>query len=278
MAGLGKELEGQLIAVGSDPKSAVYFDARVAKVAAYESFTFLNTQYKPKNGAFLLVVYEVANLGMSSVGVGSGFGLFDAEDKRVAFGSGPPWLNLPDLETAFNRSVINPGFVAKSTTIYDVAANATGLKFKTDTAVTRKASAASFDVSGGKGADSSAGQELVGKTGNDTISKQATYKVTKVERLTEVRASDGVLEKADGVYLVIVFEVNNKDTRAVDTLGLTLADGEGHRYQRTDNQYVTTTIPNQNNADTFKPVANGQTGNRVLVFEVPKDVKGFDLK
>ncbi|NWJ96110.1 MAG: hypothetical protein HXX20_10030 [Chloroflexi bacterium] len=279
ISSLGKELEGQLIAVGNDPKEVVCADVRVVKVAAYESFTYINTPYKPKNGAFLLVLYETANLGKAPLGGSSGFGLFNGSDKRVDFASAaPPIDKLPDLTLAYNRSAINPGFVARSLVIYDVPKDVADLKLKADNSTSRKPSLESFKLSGGKGPDSQAGSDLVGKTGKDLINQKVSYKVTQAERLSEVKANDGVLEKPEGVFLVVVFEVDNQSTGVLSSLSQRLYDSEGQNYSVTDNQYVTQALQKKYNADTFTGIAAGQKGTRILVFEVLKEAKGFELR
>ncbi|MEI6042848.1 MAG: hypothetical protein WCS37_00530 [Chloroflexota bacterium] len=289
---LGKELEGQLIAIGSDPNGPMYLDIRIAKVVAYESFTYRDTLVKPTHGAFLVVVYDVANVGKYPPAF-VGFFVSDGADKRIEFAQTTiPDKKLPDFNPAYQGTRAlnpNPGFVGHILSVYDVSKDIAGLKLKANdyygfeySRPLRKPSLESFKLSGGKEPDSQAGQELVGKTGtthNENISYN--YKVTQVERLTsEVETSEGLI-KSDGVFLVLIFEVEyqeltptNLSKIPLDNFGRIIIDNQGRSYYSTDNQAVIQALEKKYNTATYS-LGAGQKGTLIQVFEVIKEATGF---
>jgi hypothetical protein len=170
--------------------------------------------------------------------------------------------------------IINPGFVGINVKLYDLPKDLTGLKIVDDgfEKTTRKPSPDSFSTSGGKGPDSSAGQELVGKAITEKARK-LDVKVTKVERLQEA-TREGKTIKPDGVWIVVVYDITNTGDKPGGLTTFNLQDSEGRVYESSDFDLEVALGSKYKNELSINP---GQSGSGFKVFEVVKEASGFRL-
>jgi hypothetical protein len=151
-----------------------------------------------------------------------------------------------------------------------------GFKLEADELIaskSRQASPDSFTNSGGKGPDSGAGQELVGKTFTNPTYNLAV-KITKVERLTEIKSGSKTLKpRGNGVYLVVVYQATNNGDKELNSTAFKLKDNLGRIFVGGGYE---ASIAMSDKYPSISSLGPGKTGNDFRVFEVVRDAKGFE--
>ena len=277
-SGAGQELVGQLIA--ADGRDA-QLDIRVKGVERQTEIKGDAETIKAK-GVFVIVQLEAANVGKYPADFLVLPVTLQDSQGRTFKGT----TNLTKLLDALSKAdpdkyrsynYVQPGFSRPLVAVFEVAADVSGLKLMPDgTYATskRQASADSFAKSGG-GSDSGAGQEL---TGQSFTYNQFANKVTKTERLPQIKAGTRALT-TDGVFVVIVYEATNNDSKEQYAHDPILKDSQGRYFVAThilsfgflsdlDKQYP----------DNNKPVAVGQKATRYAYYELPKDAANLSLE
>jgi hypothetical protein len=268
--GPGSELVGQLIAAGDN-------DIRVKNVVRFDELKSSGGKTATPKGVFLVIVLEVANLGSKPSGL-TFVNLVDDKGRQFDTTSDGDAISAIVSKPEFDSSLlINPGFAGTEVKIYDVPKDATGFKLQPDDFLgktERKASADSFSASGGKGPDSSAGPELVGKTFNSKDKVSAT--ITKVERLNEISGS-GKTFKTSGTFLIVQYDVKNDGDKPSSFLTFYLKDGQGHTFSSTSDFDLSFALGASGKYKNDLTINPGQSGKGYKVFEVTKEASAFDL-
>ncbi len=119
------------------------------------------------------------------------------------------------------------------------------------------------------------------KIGDSIQAGQFSWKITKVQTASQVGEEFyGTLmgEKADGIFIILSVEVKNTGTSAeylMDSF-LILVDEEGREFSPSSSAAIW--IKPAGSALLFEQVNPGITKKGKIVYDVPTDVKSFDLK
>jgi hypothetical protein len=272
--GPGSELQGKLIATKNT-------DVRVTRIARLDNLKSGAGTINPKNGIFLAVFYEMANVSQKPVALDD-ITLYDDQNTQLKettdINTLTAFYSLYPNETDVDR--IQPGFVAKKAKLYDVAKEASGFRVEAqpDYKSDRQPSADSFANPGGKGSDSGAGQELTGKTytTTSTTDNNITFKAVKVDRLTELKA--GTVSRATkGAYLVVVYELQYEKGKSSTVSAIlntpALKDSAGRLFSgESDSLSDLAKLAKASGkyADVLKP------NTQLAVYEVTKDAANFE--
>ncbi len=266
--GTDSQLVGQLIAAGD-------LDIRIKKVERFTELKGTTKTATPK-GVFLAITYEFANLGKKP----TGFSFLTLKDGlNREFQTTTDFDAISALTGSYgykSNFAVNPGFLGSEFKVYDVPKDATGFKLEADKTfgkTDRKPSADSFSSSGGKGADSGAGQELVGKTLTNA-KEMYDVKVTKVERLTEIVGNSKSV-KTTGVYLIVVFEATNNGAKPLNFVSMDLKDNTGRVFSGGTDFDVAIALSGKYKS--LSGVNPGQSGSGYRAYEVTKDAAGMEL-
>jgi hypothetical protein len=270
--GAGTDLVGTLMAVGD-------MDVRVTKVERFDELKGFDKTLTPKRqgDVFLVLTIEIANLGKRPVFPPT-LDLTDGTGSRYKSQTDPigPLIATYKYEVA---SLINPSFAGSNFKAYEVPKDATGFKVvagEFEAKSTRQPSAASFEAQGGKGPDSGAGQELAGKTlTKNTTTEKYELKVTKIERLSALK--DGTKDfVTPGSYIIVQADITNQGDK--DLFGGTfyLKDSDGRTYVSSSDFDLVLAVSAK-----YKPTTGAikpnSTAQKVYVYEVVKEAKGFEL-
>lgn len=273
--GPGSELQGKLIATKNT-------DVRITGIARLDNLKAAAGTVSPKNGLFLAVFYEMANISQKPVALDD-IVLYDDQNTQLKdtteINTLTAFYSLYPNDTDVDR--IQPSFVAKKAKLFDVAKAASGFRveadpdYKTD----RQPSADSFANSGGKGADSGAGQELAGKTytTTSTTDNNITFKVAKVDRLTELKA--GTTSRATkGAYLVVIYQLQYEKGKS-STVSATLStpalkDGTGRKFSG-ESDSLSDLAKLAKASGKYADVLGANT--QIAVYEIAKDAANLEL-
>ena len=262
-------LTGQLLAVET-------LDVLVKNVHLIQEVKYNNELVKA-NGVFLVIECEVANLGKHFINVFETMvRLLDDNDNEISrllninaiFG-------LNEMGYRIRRSP-SPGFVGLDLLYYDLPLTVTNLKFQAHPsymAPSRQPSLESFKFSGGKGPDSGAGQELVGKTYNRKAKIKA--KIFKVDRLTEINKEDKKIIP-EGIFLVVAYELENNSKKPVHWPSFQLRDSTGRVYDTgtTNSEAFGALSRSYKRNITVNP---GEKGLGYQVYELVKEAEGLEI-
>jgi hypothetical protein len=268
--GPGSELVGQLIAVGDS-------DVRVKSVTQFTELKGSSKTATPK-GVFMVIVFDVANLGTKPSAL-SFLNLKDGQNRQFAQTTDSDAIVAIATMPQFKEDLlINPGFVGTEVKTYDVPKDATGFKIEADSfagnSKGRKPSAESFSTSGGKGPDSGAGKELVGKT--FTTKEKVTATVTAVDRMGEVKAGSKSF-KSNGVYVIVQYDVTNNGDKPSSFVTFYLKDSNGHFFSTSSDFDLAFELGTSGNYKQDFTINPGQSGKGYKVFEVTKEATGFEM-
>ena len=265
----GQELVGQLIASGNT-------DIRVKTVKLFTELKDTSKTATPK-GVFMAVVLEIANLGKKPEAFNS-IKLLDGKNQEYSTsGDLDASFILAGMDGFKSSFFVNPGFVGTDVKLYDVPKDATNYRIEADKLfggeTNRKPSAESFANNGGKGADSGAGQELVGKT--LTTKDKLEVTITKVERLTEIKTDKQTLKPGGGVYLIVVYDAKNNGDKPAYSSSFYIKDSADRVYYTSSDFDVTIALSSKYKSET--PINPGLNGSDYKIFEVTKDATSFSL-
>jgi hypothetical protein len=267
--GSGSELVGQLIAVGDS-------DVRVRSVRQFSELKNTSKTATPK-GVFMVVVFEVANLGIKPSAL-SFLNLKDDKNRQFAQTTDSDAIvaiaTMPEFKSSL---LINPGFVGTEVKTYDIPKDATGFKIEADQFANtkgRKPNAESFSTGGGKGPDSGAGKELVGKT--FTSKEKVAATITAVDRLSEIKAGSKSF-KAQGVYLILQYDVANNGDKPSSFVTFYLKDSQGHFFTSATDSDLAFQLGVSGNYKQDFSINPGQSGKGYKVFEVTKEATSFEM-
>jgi hypothetical protein len=275
VTGPGSELQGKLIATKNT-------DVRITGIARLDNLKAASGTVSPKNGLFLAVFYEMANISQKPVALDDII-LYDGQNNQLKettdVNTLTAFYSLYPNDTDVDR--IQPSFVARKAKLFDVAKAASGFRveadpdYKTD----RQPSADSFANPGGKGADSGAGQELAGKTytTTSTTDNNITFKVVKVDRLTELKAGT-TSRTTSGAYLVVIYELQYEKGKS-STVSATLStpalkDGTGRKFSG-ESDTLSDLAKLAKASGKYTDVLGANT--QIAVYEVAKDAANLEL-
>ena len=282
----GKELVGQIISA-DDPAYDIKLDIRATGIETKTEFAS-DTGPLRSSGVFLLIFVDIANLG-------SRFSDFPYNLVRLQDKQGRKFNAVEDTDyyTAVQAlskldadkyplslaNQVDAGFVRSRLVLFDLPANATDLKLVPHnlSSSVRQVDPAEFSNSGGSGADSGAGQELIGKS--FTSKNGVTITINKFKRYTQLTNYGKAFASTDGVFLVVGFDVRNASKNPIDAgaLQFTLTDQTGQTYQDITYYPYTPDFLVEFPDDTPN-IAAGSTGRGFGVIEIPKDARNLTIQ